>query len=255
MKKALKIIGIILGILILLLIAAPFIFKGSLEKMLKRTINENLNATVAWEDLDLSLFSSFPDASLQLNNFSVINKAPFEGDTLASGKTLSLDMGIMQLFKKSNEAIKVDEVKIDEAFVNIKIDSLGKAIYDIAIKDDAPAVTEGEESAGGFTFDLKKYEIKNSRINYLDEATNTYLMLTEVQHEGSGDLSQEISNLDTKTSALASLRIDSTEYLTKNRISLDAIFKLDLKNQKYTFLENEAKINELPLTFDGYVKK
>ncbi|HAV54070.1 MAG TPA: AsmA family protein, partial [Aequorivita sp.] len=105
-----------------------------------------------------------------------------------------------------------------------------------------------------FTFDLKKYEIKNSRINYLDEATNTYLMLTEVQHEGSGDLSQEISNLDTQTSALASLRIDSTEYLTKNRISLDAIFKLDLKNQKYTFLENEAKINELPLTFDGYVK-
>lgn len=254
MKKALKIIGIILGILILLLIATPFIFKGSLEKMLKRTINENLNATVAWEDLDLSLFSSFPDASLQLKNFSVINKAPFEGDTLASGKTLSLDMGIMQLFKKSNEAIKVDEVKIDEAFVNIKIDSLGNANYDIAIKDDAPAVTEGEESAGGFTFDLKKYEIKNSRINYLDEATNTYLMLTEVQHEGSGDLSQEISNLDTQTSALASLRIDSTEYLTKNRISLDAIFKLDLKNQKYTFLENEAKINELPLTFDGYVK-
>ena len=254
MKKALKIIGIILGILILLLIAAPFIFKGSLEKMLKRTINENLNATVAWEDLDLSLFSSFPDASLQLKNFSVINKAPFEGDTLASGKTLSLDMGIMQLFKKSNEAIKVDEVKIDEAFVNIKIDSLGNANYDIAIKDDAPAVTEGEESAGGFTFDLKNYEITNSRINYLDEATNTYLMLTEVQHEGSGDLSQEISNLDTKTEAFASFKIDSTEYLTKNRISLDAIFKLDLKNQKYTFLENEAKINELPLTFDGYVK-
>jgi hypothetical protein len=254
MKKALKIIGIILGILILLLIAAPFIFKGSLEKMLKRTINENLNATVAWEDLDLSLFSSFPDASLQLKNFSVINKAPFEGDTLASGKTLSLDMGIMQLFKKSNEAIKVDEVKIDEAFVNIKIDSLENANYDIAIKDDAPAVTEGEESAGGFTFDLKNYEITNSRINYLDEATNTYLMLTEVQHEGSGDLSQEISNLDTKTEAFASFKIDSTEYLTKNRISLDAIFKLDLKNQKYTFLENEAKINELPLTFDGYVK-
>ncbi len=101
---------------------------------------------------------------------------------------------------------------------------------------------------------MKKYEITNSRINYLDEANKTYLMLTEVQHEGSGDLSQEISNLDTKTEALASLRIDSAEYFSKNRISLDAVFKLDLKNQKYTFLENEAKINELPLTFDGFVK-
>ncbi|AFL80329.1 uncharacterized protein involved in outer membrane biogenesis [Aequorivita sublithincola DSM 14238] len=254
MKKALKIIGIILGILILLLIAAPFIFKGSLEKMLNRTINENLNATVAWEDLDLSLFSSFPDASLQLKNFSVINKAPFEGDTLASGKTLSLDMGIMQLFKKSDEAIKVDAVKLDEAFLNIKIDSLGNANYDIAIKDDAPEANNGEETNGGFTFDLKKYEIKNSRINYSDEASKTYLMLTDVQHKGSGDLSQEVGNLDTKTEAFATFKMDDTEYLSKNRISLDAVFKLDLKNQKYTFLQNEAKINELPLTFDGYVQ-
>ena len=45
MKKTLKIIGIILGIVVLLLLAAPFIFKGSLEKILKRTINQNLNAT------------------------------------------------------------------------------------------------------------------------------------------------------------------------------------------------------------------
>ena len=253
MKKALKITGIIIGILILLLLVAPFIFKGSLEKMLKKTINENLNATVAWEDLDLSLFSSFPDASLQLENFSVINKAPFAGDTLASGKSLRLDMGVMQLFKTKD--IKIDAVKLDEAFINIKIDSLGNVNYNIAVKNDAPVVTEGnEETSEGFNFELKNYEITNSRINYLDEATKTYLMLTEVQHEGSGDLSQEISNLDTKTEALASLKIDSTEYLTKNRISLDAIFKLDLKNQKYTFLENEARINELPLTFDGYVK-
>ncbi|SRX53749.1 AsmA-like C-terminal region-containing protein [Aequorivita sp. CIP111184] len=253
MKKAFKIIGIILGILILLLIAAPFLFKGSLEKMLQRTINENLNATVAWENLDLSLFSSFPNASLQLENFSVINRSPFEGDTLASGKSLKLDMGIMQLFKTKD--IKIDAVKLDEAFVNIKIDSLGNANYDIAVKKDAPAISEGEtSSSGGFNFELKKYEITNSQINYLDEANKTYLMLTEVQHEGSGDLSQEISNLDTKTEALASFRIDNNEYLTKNRISLDAVFKLDLKNQKYTFLENEAKINELPLKFDGYVK-
>ncbi len=37
-------------------------------------------------------------------------------------------------------------------------------------------------------------------------------------------------------------------------MSLDANFQLDLKNQKYTFLENEAKVNDLPLTFNGFVK-
>lgn len=251
MKKALKVIGIIFGIFILLLLAAPFIFKGSLEKILKDNISQNVNATVAWEDLDLSLFSSFPDASLKLKNFSVINKTPFEGDTLASGKSLSLDMGIMQLFKSDN--IKIDAINLDEAFINIKIDSLGNANYDIALKKDAPILNE-EETNSGFTFELNKYEIKNSRINYIDEGSKIYLSLTDVQHQGSGDLSEEISNLDTYTEAQVSFRMDESEYLSNNRISLDAVFKLDLKNQKYSFLENEAKINELPLTFDGYVK-
>ncbi len=252
MKKALKITGIILGILIILLLAAPFLFKGSLEKMLKRTINENLNATVAWENLDLKLFGSFPDASLQLNNFSIINKAPFEGDTLASGKTLKLEMGIMQLFKSKD--LKIDAVKLDQALVNIKIDSLGNANYDIALKDDAPIVSEDEASEDSFTFNLKNYEITNSQINYFDEENKTYLMLTDFQHKGSGDLSEEISELDTQTTAFASFKMDSTEYLTKNKISLSAVFQMDLKNQKYTFLKNEAKINELPLIFDGFVK-
>lgn len=252
MKKAFKIIGVILGILVLLLIAAPFLFKGSLEKMLKRTINENLNATVAWEELDLSLFSSFPDASLKLNNFSVINKAPFEGDTLASGKTLKLDMGIMQLFKSKD--LKIDAVKLENALINIKIDSLGNANYDIAIKDETSIASESATEEEGFTFDLQNYEITDSRINYLDEENKTFLTLTDVQHTGSGDLSEEISNLNTKTQAFVSFKFDGTEYLTNNRISLDAVFKLDLKNQKYTFLENEARINDLALTFDGFVK-
>ncbi len=252
MKKALKIFGIVLGVFLILLIASPFLFKGSLEKILKRTINENLNATVAWEDLDLSLFSSFPDASLRLGNFSVINKFPFDGDTLASGEVLRLDMGIMQLFKSQD--LKIDAVKIEKAFINIKIDSLGNANYDIAIKDEAVAVTESPEDGEGFTFELKSYEITDSRINYIDETSKIYLALTDVQHSGSGDLSQEISKLDTSTEGFVSFEMDSVQYLSKNRIALDAVIQLDLNNQKYTFLENEAKINDLPLTFDGFVQ-
>lgn len=252
MKKALKILGIILGVLILLLVAAPFLFKGSLEKMLKRTINENLNATVEWQELDLSLFSSFPDASLTLNNFSVTNKAQFEGDTLASGKALKLDMGILQLFKSKD--LKIDAIKLENALINIKVDSLGNANYDIAIKDETAISSEKATEEEGFTFDLQNYEITDSRINYLDEQSKTYLTLTDFQHSGSGDLSEEISNLDTKTQAFVSFKSGDTKYLTNNRISLDAVFKLDLKNQKYTFLENVAKINDLALTFDGFVK-
>ena len=41
MKKVFKIIGIVLLVLIIGLIAAPFLFRGQLEELLKKSINEN----------------------------------------------------------------------------------------------------------------------------------------------------------------------------------------------------------------------
>lgn len=250
MKKTFKIIGIVLGVLIVLLIAAPFLFKGSLEKMLNKAINENLNATVSWESLDLSLLRSFPDASLKVKGFSVINKSPFEGDTLASGKSLSMDMGIMQLFKSKD--LKIDGFTIDGALLNIKVDSLGNTNYDITLEDESDSKSTSDDE--GFTFELQQYEIKNSRIHYSDETLNTFIVLDEVQHKGKGDLSEDISTLKTYTETVASFKMDDTQYLTNHKIALDATFEIDLNNMKFSFLDNEGKINELPLVFNGYVQ-
>ena len=153
MKKALKITGIFLGVIILLLALTPFLFKGTIEDLLRNSINKNVNATVNWEEMDLSLFSSFPDAAVALKNFSVINKEPFAGDTLVRGELLKLDLGISELFKGSDESIQIDALQLDTALLNIKVDSIGNANYDIAIKNDAPA-TDNFESNEAFTFDL-----------------------------------------------------------------------------------------------------
>ncbi len=266
MKKILKIVGIVVLVLVIAIIAAPFLFKGQLEDLVKNTINKNLNATVAWEELDLSLFRSFPDAALTIKDFSVVNKAPFAGDTLASGKQLELDMGITQLFKSSGDPIQVDEIKLDEGFINIKVDSLGNANYDIAINEDAPikesAKTKTDTSnnndatadSGGFQFDVQHYEINNSIVNYLDESTKTFIRLREVNHEGTGDFSAAVSTLETETTALVSFDLDGANYLNNNKLKLTADIEMDLENQKFTFKENEALINQLPLVFNGFVK-
>ena len=254
MKKILKIFGIFVLILVIGLIAAPFLFKGTIEKLIKKTINNNVNAQVEWRDLDLTLFSSFPDATVVIKDFSVVNNDPFKGDTLASGERLELQMGIKQLLKKENEQIKVDELNLEKAYINIKVDSLGNANYDIAKEQPQTIETPTDTTSSGFTFDLSHYEIKDSRINYLDESTKTFFKLKDVNHVGNGDLSVSKSTLETQTNALVSLDLDGVNYLEDHTITLDANFELDLDKQKYTFLENEAKINELPLTFNGFVQ-
>lgn len=255
MKKFLKILGIFLIVLVIALIAAPFLFKDSIEKIVKQTINDNVNATVAWESLDLSLIKSFPDAALTINNFSVINNAPFKGDTLASGKQVKLDMGITQLFKTQEEAIKINELYLEDSFINIKVDANNNANYDIAIQDETNTAPEtSQETEGGFTFDLQGYELKNARINYLDESTETYLMLSDFNHSGKGDFSASTLELDTNTDALVTYKMGDVAYLNNTKLTLDAVILMDLENQKYTFKENEAKINQLPLALDGFIK-
>ncbi|WBL25142.1 AsmA family protein [Zunongwangia sp. HGR-M22] len=255
MKKVFKIIGITLLVIVVLLIAAPFIFSSQIEDFVKKTINDNVNAKVEFADLDLSLFRSFPQATVVLSDVSVINNAPFEGDTLADVEELTLEMSIKELFKGNDEAKKIDEFKINNAYLNILVDSLGRANYDIAKVDTtATNKTTPADTTGGLILDLQHYEINNSRLNYIDKGAKMALQLEELNHSGTGDFSLDQTELDTDTEAIVSFEFDSINYLNRNKVALDAVLQMDLENMKYTFLENEAKINQLPLTFDGFVQ-
>ncbi len=253
MKKALKITGIVVLSLIIILLVAPFLFAGTIEEAVKKAINKEINAEVAWEDLSLSLFSSFPDAQLNIKNLSVVNKSPFEGDTLAHSEKLALDLEIMQLFSIGEEPLAINELKLENALVNIKVDSLGRANYDIA-KESASTETAADTASAGLTFDVQHYALKGTTINYLDQKSKTFLRVKNLDHEGTGDFSAKNSRLETKSKALISFQIDSMEYLKEMPVELIADIDMDMENQKYSFLENQALINQLELQFDGYVK-
>lgn len=250
MKKALKILGFIVLTIIILLFVTPFVFESQLKDLVKKTMNDNLNAQVDFEDIDLSMFRSFPQATLVIENLSIINNAPFKGDTLALGEEVTLEMSVKELFKSSDEPKKIDQLKLNNTYVNIKVDALGNANYDIAIEDTTTSTSESKP----FSLDLKHYEINNSRVKYDDKTSKVSLDIENLNHEGTGDFSLDQSQLDTYSEALVSLDYDGVNYLNQNSVILDAVFQMDLENLKYTFLENEAKINQLPLTFDGYVQ-
>ena len=252
-KKVLRVVGVVLFLIIGVLVAAPFFLEAKIGDIIKYNVNNNANATLDCSDADLSLISSFPNARMRLENVSLLNKAPFEGDTLFASNELSLTMGIMQLFKGANEAISITSLNLENALVNIKVDANEKAIYVIAL-DTGANTAESPYTTSGFSFYIESYEIKNSRILYTDVATGITLALADFNHKGTGDLSLSTSELNTHTDALVSFEMDSTNYLNKNRVQLDALIGIDLNTNTYSFLKNEAVINKLPLVFDGFVK-
>ena len=206
-KKALKITGITLLVLLAIIIAVPLFLQGKIEEMIKTKVNNSINATFDFEDADLSLLKSFPYANVELTNLSLVNKAPFEGDTLFASSEIELSMSIKELFKSADEPIVIKTLNIDKAKLHIKADAEGNANYDIAKESNEPASTSSEESSSNFTLNMDSYAITNSNITYEDLASGMKLDISEMNHSGTGDLSLEKSELKTLTDALVSLSL------------------------------------------------
>lgn len=253
-KKVLKITGITLLILLAISIAVPLFLQGKIEEIIKTKVNNSINATLDFEDADLSLLKNFPNAHVELTQLSLINKAPFEGDTLFATSKIALSMSIKELFKSADEPIVIKTLDVDEAKLHIKTDVEGNANYDIAKESNEPTSDPTGDPDSSFTLNMDSYAINNTEIVYEDMASGMLLTIIEMNHSGTGDLSLEKSELKTLTDALVSFEMDGTKYLNKNKINLDALIGIDLSENKYTFLENKALVNQLPLVFDGFVK-
>ncbi|WP_411895714.1 AsmA-like C-terminal region-containing protein [Winogradskyella sp. A2] len=253
MKKFLKIIGIILLIFIAILIAIPFVLESKIDTIVQNYADENLNANLSFDDISLSLISSFPKAEVNVENLKITNRAPFKDETFATAKSISFEMPIGQLLSSTNEPLAVNEIIANELLLTLITNKNGTVNYDI-VKENEGANTSTETTSTNFSFDIEHYEINNSALTYIDEESDMQFHATGINHFGNGIFSGELSELKTETEAKISLSIDSTSYLKNNTIKLDALIDLDLENDKYTFKENKGFINALPLEFDGFVK-
>lgn len=249
-KKIVKILGIILLLVVVLAFAIPYFFGDQIKAKILTSINEKVDAKVVFADADLSLFKNFPNASITINKLSIINKAPFEGDTLVSFEELNLKMSIKELFKGENEPINIDGISSKNGLINIIFNKDGLGNYDIALKD------KGQETGKNkpLSLKIKEYAIENFTFKYYDEKSKIKMVLDSINHEGTGDFAKSNLDLVTKTTAKISLDMDKSNYMNNVLVSLDAILGIDLDKSKYTFKENKAKINALPLEFDGFIQ-
>jgi hypothetical protein len=238
---------------LVLLILTPFLFQDKIITLVKKTVNNNITAKLDFTNADLSLLRDFPNASLRLSDVSIINGKPFKGDTLLFSKEINLELKLTELLKNSTEKLNIQSFSIDNAKLNVLVNEIGIANYDIA-KPSKTETKASTEAPSNFGLSINSYEITNSTIKYIDKKGKMNLVLSEFNHSGSGDFSQSNSELDTKTSTFVSFGMDDTSYAKNQKIELNAVLGMDLVNNKFSFLKNEAKLNNLPLIFNGYVQ-
>ena len=249
-KNILKITGIIILLLLASLFGIPYFFKDQIKAKIAEAINEKVDAKVSFADVDLSLFKSFPQANVTVDQLLIINKAPFEGDTLVSLGELNLKMSIKELFKGKEESMNIEAVATKNGVINIMFNKDGVGNFDIALKKD----TKDNGKSDPLSLKIKEYKIENLRFKYFDEGSKVKLIIDSLNHSGTGDFAASKLDLITQSTAKVSLFMDKANYMNKVPLTLDAVLGIDLEKSKYTFKENKALINQLPLEFDGFIQ-
>lgn len=253
-KRVLKWTGISLLLLIVLIIAAPFIFKNKIVAIVKEQANANLNAKVDFGDFDLSLISSFPDFRFKIQNVSVIGINEFKDDTLAYIGELRTDINLKSVI--SGDQYQINSVVIDKARILGKILKDGKANWDIAKPStDSTGTPVADTSAPTkFAMKLKEFKITEAHIVYDDQQGAMYAKLENFNYSLNGDFTQDNFVLNNLLDiAKTTFKMGGVAYLNEVHTHLKADLDMDMPNMKFTFKENEFSLNDLALGFDGYV--
>ncbi len=253
-KRILKWTGISLLVIIVLLIAAPFIFKNKIVAIVKEQANANLNAKVDFGDFDLSLISSFPDFRFKIQNVSVVGVDEFKDDTLAYIGELRTDINLKSVI--SGDQYKINSIVIDKARILGKILKSGKANWDIAkpSTDSTGAAPADTSAPTKFAMKLKEFKITEAHIVYDDQQGDMYAKLENFNYSLNGDFTQDNFVLNNLLDiAKTTFKMGGVSYLNDVHTKLKADLDMDMPKMKFTFKENEFSLNDLALGFDGYV--
>jgi hypothetical protein len=251
-RRILKWTGISFLVLIILIIAAPFLFKKQIIQFVKDTANEQLNAKVNFGEFDLTLISSFPDFTFSIDSVSVANIGEFEGDTLLYAKNLTLGLNLMSVIK--GDQYKINAISIDQPRIHALVLKSGLANWDITKPSTDSTATADTAASTPFKMTLKKLEIKNAYILYDDVAADMNAELYNMNFTLSGDFTADDFLLQTLTEIeRLSVTSGGVAYFNKVKTRIKVDMDANMPNMKFVFKENEFSFNELSLGLDGFV--
>jgi hypothetical protein len=250
---------ILIGLLVffVLLISAaivlPIVFKDDIFALVEEEANNNLNATVEFGDIGLTLFESFPDFTLTVDDIKVTGQGVFQGVKLADIKALKLSLDLMSVI--NGGTIQINTIGLLSPNLHVIVMADGTANYDITKpSDEAEAPVEAAGDEAGFSVGLSEYYLRNANIIYDDRAGGMYAHLVNFTHEGSGDFTQDDFLLKTKTNADAvTFKMDGVPYLNRTKLDMKFDMNMNMPNMKFEFVENYVKLNALHLGFDGWL--
>ncbi len=253
-KKVLIGVGILLLVIVAAAFVIPIVFKDDIKAAIDKELAKSINADVIFDvnNFDLTLFSNFPNVTVEVKELGVFNREPFAGTPLFVVEEFAVELNLKELV--FGDQLRVKGISLIRPQITIKVLKDGKANYDITYPSTEEAAPAAEES-GSFSFGIDHWQIVDANIVYDDQSIPFATSIKGLNHSGSGDFNEKEFDLITKTAIDSlTLKFDGTEYLTNKQAVLNATIGISEEYTRFTFKDNTTTLNEFAMHVEGWFK-
>ncbi|HUW06225.1 MAG TPA: AsmA-like C-terminal region-containing protein [Williamwhitmania sp.] len=260
MKKFFKRLAITLALLIFLVIAAIGVVvwlvftPARLTPIVRTQAAKYITCQSKIGEVELTFFSTFPHFGLKVNNFALVNPTGHSSsDTLISVGEL---VGVVDVeaYWKRNEIV-LNKLHLSDGTVNVFVDSLGHANYNV-MKVDTTAVVDTSQSAMKFSLiNIADVSLKNINLSYDDQPMRMQAGVRNLTAQLSGSLVSDTVLSHVKVSdGLVSFSYAGESYLDRAAVKLNLPIKVILSKQHIQLTDAELSVNDLAVELTGSVE-
>lgn len=246
-------VAVVLASILLLLVLLPFLFRGRIEEGVQAAIERSVDARVRWTDVGLSVLRDFPDVTFRLGDLAVTGVGGFEGDTLVAMSQLRvvLDLGSVIGNLRRGDPIVVRELEMLRPVARLVVLEDGTANWDIV--RERPS-SSSVDTAGALALSLRQLVVRDGDIRFDDRQSDLAAALRRLELELDGDFASNRFGLATRVRAAdVSLRFAGVPYLGGVTLALDTDIDADMLARRFTFTDDQLRLNDLALAFAGSV--
>lgn len=248
MKKALRILGILLVLLVALAFLIPYLYQDEIKEYIITEVNKDLKGELTIDHVGLSLIRSFPDLQVDLSGVNLRSDLD-STHPIMKGEHVGLDLDIMSVLRK-DEVVQIKGVKLESP-----------SIYIHYPKGDAPAnydIFPSTESSGSesssYAFRIQSVEINNGSLLYIDDKGGHHIDLQALNHTGSGSfVGDDLDYASTTNIAQSQVTSAGTKYLKDAALDAEIDVKYNTATSKVDFTKNLIGINDLQLSTTGWI--
>ena len=252
MRKILLGVVVFLVLLMVVVVAAPFLFKGKLRALADKQLAQRVRATVLYDpaNIDVSLLRSFPDMTVTVRDLRVIGLDSFSRDTLAYLPNLRVGLDVISVVRGGE--IDIKSIEMERPDVSLRRLKSGLANWDVVISDSA-AAAKGQDTSQ-VKLAINGWQLTAGRLRYEDLTLPFRMEARGVNHRGRGDFARNVFDMSSQTTATdLDLTYDGVAYVTDKQLDADVTMNMDLGKNTYTFKDNKVKLNDFPFSFAGAI--